>query len=368
VSYGSPQTLSGDTLPLTMGQRAQARSNIAAASFDALAYNGMQFNGSFEVSQERGPGTGVVLGASATTYICDGWTGYVGASGPAVTGQVTPVAGVVLGNVLVVNVTTAKPSLVAADLVCVSHPIEGYRVGRLNFGYSSAQPVTIGFWSGHHRPGAYCGSLTNGAGNRSYVFTYTHNVADGFQFNVVTIPGDITGTWAKDNTKGLQVTFTMAAGSAYQAAAANAWSAGNFYAVAPQVNGVAATTDVFRIYGVIVLPGLEAPSAARAPLIMRPYEQELLVCQRQLYVFQPGDGVTLYARNAQGDSYRCVSGHFPCQMRAAPTVTGTGLLNYAGGQLAATCAAYLNSWTVSYPGTLASDIFVIQNFKADARL
>jgi hypothetical protein len=43
---------------------------------------------------------------------------------------------------------------------------------------------------------------------------------------------------------------------------------------------VAATSDVFRITGVVVLPGIEAPSAARSPLIMRPYDQELLICQR----------------------------------------------------------------------------------------
>ena len=39
-------------------------------------------------------------------------------------------------------------------------------------------------------------------------------------------------------------------------------------------------SDIFRITGVVVLPGIEAPSAARSPLIMRPYDQELLTCQR----------------------------------------------------------------------------------------
>jgi hypothetical protein len=37
---------------------------------------------------------------------------------------------------------------------------------------------------------------------------------------------------------------------------------------------------VFRLTGVVVLPGIEAPSAARAPFIMRPFDQELLLCQR----------------------------------------------------------------------------------------
>ena len=55
---------------LTDAEKTQARSNIAAAPLDALAYNGMQINGGLEVSQERGTsGTNV-----NATYICDGWT------------------------------------------------------------------------------------------------------------------------------------------------------------------------------------------------------------------------------------------------------------------------------------------------------
>jgi len=46
------------------------------------------------------------------------------------------------------------------------------------------------------------------------------------------------------------------------------------------VNGIAATSDVFRLTGVTILPGTQAPTAAQSPLIMRPYDQELLTCQR----------------------------------------------------------------------------------------
>ena len=45
VRIDAPQTL-------TETQKTQARSNIYAAPFDAMAYNGMQINGSMEVSQE----------------------------------------------------------------------------------------------------------------------------------------------------------------------------------------------------------------------------------------------------------------------------------------------------------------------------
>ena len=53
---------------LTAAQQVQARANIYAATFDAMAYNGMQINGSMEVSQDKGFSAPVNSG-----FICDGW-------------------------------------------------------------------------------------------------------------------------------------------------------------------------------------------------------------------------------------------------------------------------------------------------------
>ena len=39
---------------LTAAQQQQARQNIYAAPFDAMAYSGLQINGGMEVSQEKG--------------------------------------------------------------------------------------------------------------------------------------------------------------------------------------------------------------------------------------------------------------------------------------------------------------------------
>ena len=52
----------------TEAEKTQARSNIYAAPFDALAYSGMQINGGMEVSQIT------TLGGSSTGgHIIDGW-------------------------------------------------------------------------------------------------------------------------------------------------------------------------------------------------------------------------------------------------------------------------------------------------------
>jgi hypothetical protein len=272
VRYDTPQTL-------TEAQDAQARSNIYAAPFDALAYNGMQINGSMEVSQENG---GAVV--SANKYPADGWVWAVGTTSGGVTNaQQTlqnPVAG--LKNALAITVATAPSGVAAGDWYVLCQRIEGHRVTRLGWGFSSAQPITIGFWTAHHRTGIYSVGVTNSGATRAYMATYTQAAADTWQYNVITIPGCQDGAWLYDNNAGMVLNFSVAMGATYTAPSANSWLTGQYLAAPGQVNGVAATTDIFRITGVVVIPGIEAPSAERSPLIMRPYDQELVTCQRYL--------------------------------------------------------------------------------------
>jgi hypothetical protein len=250
------------------------RATIYAAPYDALAYNGMQVNGSMDVSQEFG-----VSGTTSTNaFVCDGWRIY--RAGTMVTSAAQVASSITSGfpYFLSVGVTTAQTSLGASDLVQIYQNIEGYRIARLGWGTANAQPITIGFWSGHHRAGTY--SVCIQGTSRGYATTYTQNVGDVAEYKTITIPGDVTGTWATGNTTGMTIVFAMAAGSGTIAGAANTWYAGGPNAAPGQVNGVAATSDQFRLTGVVVLPGIEAPSAAQSPLIMRPFDQELLTCRR----------------------------------------------------------------------------------------
>jgi hypothetical protein len=229
-------------------------------------------------------------------------------------------------------VTTAEAALAAGDWAAVFVPIEGFRTSRLAFGTANAQPVSIGFWTKIHRTGMYSGSIENSASNRSYPFTFTQNVADTWQFNTVTIPGDVTGTWVGNtNGTGFNIWFVIASGTTV-AGTANAWAAANLIAATGTTNGVAATSDVFQITGVIVLPGVELPSSSRAALIMRPVPLELPLCQRY-YVKSFGQSVAV-AQNAGDRSnalyYRAIVAggagiggtiYLPCTMRTAGTAT-----------------------------------------------
>src|SRR4029077_11487107 len=96
--------------------------------------------------------------------------------------------------------------------------------------------------------------------------------------------------------------------------------------------GTAATTNFFAttgnvyITGVVVLPGIEAPSAARSSLIMRPYDQELATCQR--YYWKNTISVGGFSAVAT-PSFGGLIKH-PVTMRVAPNpVSVTGSLTNA---------------------------------------
>jgi hypothetical protein len=317
---------------LTAAQQTQARQNIFAAPFDAMAYSGMQINGSMEISQERGYSNN----RTTTGYVADGWALFLAGTMGVVSAVVSTNDISAIPYIIYVTTQTAQPSLGANDQTVLLQNIEGWRAERLAWGTPSAQPITIGFWSGHARPGIYSVTVKNGAFNRSYSTTYTHNTSGIYQYNAVTIPGDTTGTWAKDNTIGLQVIFAVAVGSAITAPSANTWSSvASGYSAAPgQVNGVGSVTDSFRITGVVILPGIEAPSAARSAFVMRPYDQELLMCRRYFY-----NGVPPMVCSSNGTSLSRMKCRHPVTMRAAPTLAMTAALSVYSSVAASTIAS-----------------------------
>jgi len=240
---------------------------LYATPADVLA-GGLQINGGMDISQEFGTTakSGLVTGI---TFVIDETALHLNGTMVLTAQQVTD-APPGLTKSLKFTVTTAEGSLGAGDFAFITQNIEGYRTARMAFGTNSAQPVSIGFWTKIHRAGAYSGSISNAAGNRWYAFSFTQNVADAWEWKTVTIPGDVTGTWAADNTTGLTLAITLATGTTL-AGTAGVWQAGAIVGVTGTTNGVA---------GLVVLPGIRLPYSQRTALIMRPLDQELSLCQR----------------------------------------------------------------------------------------
>jgi hypothetical protein len=349
---------------LTAASDVIARPLVYAAPFDALAYNNILINGSMEVDQEHvGAPSTVGVGSG---YAIDGWA--ASKSGTMVcTMQQVADAPAGFTNSLKLTVGTAEVSIAAGDYTIIYQKIEGYRSSRLGWGAAGAQSITLAFWTKIHRTGVYSGCVQNAAHTRSFPFTFVQNIADTWEYKTVTIPGDAVGAWVGNtNTASLYVIFTVVIGSTF-AGTANTWAATNYIGVTGSINGVAATSDTFQITGVIVLPGIELPSAARAPLIMRPFTQELTLCQRYFEIIGPQTHIFSGDTTSGQQYYR--GSPFSVTKRAAPTVSGVSLSGYGFANTVGTFSSEVGGFA---EGRIATATQVASYFQttvtADARL
>jgi hypothetical protein len=293
--------------------------DTSAPPFDAMAYNNLAINSAMEVAQERTSGS---LTGTNGVYVLDGWVFEVIGSGSINFAQsaISSLTGFPL--CLTLQCSSVNPSA-AANRQSLSQLIEGNIWAHLGFGFPSPQPVTISFWINTTITGTMAVSIRNGAQNRSYVVDVPLSGAGGWQYKTVTIPGDIAGTWATNNAAGSTITFNFGAGANFWATA-NTWTAGNCQATSATTNFFATTTTIYMT-GVTIMPGSIGPSAARSALAMRPYSQELLRCQRYLWVFSPGQ----YNRMGLGYNDSTTTCQFtlslPTIMRAMPTVNQNGI-------------------------------------------
>jgi hypothetical protein len=279
--------------------------------------------------------------------VCDGWQ-HAG-QGTFAVQTFTTLAASGLGNMMMSNITTAEPTLGANDYLMYQNLIEGYRIRRLGFGSAGPQPLTVAFYSAHHRTGLYSVAVRNKDATRSCVMTYTHAVADAYQYNVITFPGCPDGVWDATNGLGMQLVFTHACGATFTAPATGGWYNANYLGAPGQVNGVGTTADVSRIACVLALPGTLAPTAARAPLITRTYDHEYLLARRYWWCSNPRTPKGEAVGSVSGESYEnnvvgLVPWRFTVPMRIVPAMsvwnngvqnqlrnTITGALSAGGG-------------------------------------
>lgn len=317
---------------LTAAQQAQARANVYAAPFDALADNGMQINGGVDVSQELGT-TGATLATGTAKYIADCIQAqYVNAAGVVTSAQLAAasfpaaLSGYSFGHQI--KATTAVSSLANGDYALHRWIVEGYRIARLGFGAAGAQSFSYCLQFYSTVSGTAFLKFSNSNYSRCYYQEQT--IAAGWNFLTGTIPGDTTGTWQTTNSVGLYVEI-FAAGKAASPVAPGAWGATNTTQTTNSTNLLGTNANQTIATGLCLLPGTEVPSSARAPFLMRPFDRELQLCLRYYaksfaYATAPAQGVG----NATGEfawpsivagavSGRAPTVPFNVRMRAAPT-------------------------------------------------
>ena len=216
--------------------------------------------------------------------------------------------------------STSAYTVGASEQFQFAQIIEGYNIADFGFGASSAATITLSFWARSSLTGTFGLAIRNGDSSRIYCPTYTISSANTWEQKTVTIPGDVTGTWATDNTAGLIVYFNLGMGSGFQGTA-NVWQAGTYYGPTGATNLVSTNGATLYITGVQLEKGSTATS-----FDYRPYGTELALCQRYYYRWTSGQtGAVLCNMSA----YNSTSAwgkilDLPVTMRAIPTCTAVG--------------------------------------------
>lgn len=148
------------------------------------------------------------------------------------------------------KVNTVNSSLASSHLTMIYSRLEGINTSRFGFGRSWAKTVTISFWVRSSVTGTYCFSMRNsGPSFRSYIKEFTIDVANTWEKKVITIPGDISGTWDISNNVGLDLGWCLGIGTDYQTTP-NVWQTGNFIGSSNQVNWNSTLGNTFYLTGV----------------------------------------------------------------------------------------------------------------------
>lgn len=242
-------------------------------------------------------------------------------------------------------------STVSGDIALIKQGIEGKDIADLQWGTVNAKPVSVSFLYSSAVAGTHCISFQNAAKTRSYVATFNVALANTVYYIAINnIPGDGVagaGSWATDDTLGIQVNIDTGSGATYEAAAANTWEAGNYTRVSGAVKICTGTGTTS-----ITLFQLEQAAAASA-YDWQLLSTELLIAQRYFWKTYPlGTAVgTLTISNAAGAA-SCeivlplisptqtnddgISGQvrFPTSMRVTPAMT------YLSGETASSTAWY----------------------------
>ena len=221
-------------------------------------------------------------------------------------------------NYSIAATVTSTTSATVLDRSRLFQNIEGFNVADLDWGTANAKTITVSFWARSTVTGTYSGNVTNGGGNRSYIFTYALT-ANTWTYVTATIAGDTSGTWLKTNGNGLCLNpITFNCGSNYQGTAGS-WIAGD--ARGTSGSTYLATNNsgaVFNLTGVQLEVGSQATS-----FDYRPYGTELVLCQRYYERTATNTGL-IWTGDATNNNNYYLTGLFVVPKRATPTFTGTG--------------------------------------------
>ena len=309
--------LSGGTLtgPLTLpGNPTTPLQSVPKQYVDSLpvAMNDNRIiNGDMRIDQRNGGAAGTAAG-----YTIDRWIYSATQTSKGAWGRYSPAALVSLGFAYALSFTSSSAyAPLASDNFSMRQALEADMVSDFAWGTANAQPVTLSFWAISTLTGTFSGSFRDYAGTRSYPFNFPIPAANTWTRTVITVPGDMSGSWVMSGNGGAVVLcFDLGSGPTFRAAA-GAWAAGNFVGALGAVNLIATNGGQLGLTGV----KLEIGSVA-TPYNRQSLTKSMADCQRYYQTFN-GYALTVLANGSWSGTILNV--YFQTAMRATPTVTPT---------------------------------------------
>ena len=297
-------------------------SSLQGAAASPYVLKNRIINGDMRIDQ-RNAGASVSVD-NTERFVVDRFLIRSNATGLSATSQQSTTVPNNFVNSIIVSVTTGG-TIAAATRGYIQQRIEGYNVADLGWGASGASTVTLSFWVRSSKTGTFSGALQNDPtlGNRSYVFTYSISSANTWEQKSITITGDTTGTWYKNNLTGINVMFDLGNGSDLRTATTGSWVAGDYRGANSSVNIFDTSGATFYITGVQLEIGTSA-----TPFERRLYNQELANCQRYFEMSYsqgtvPGTATNVGGQNAVGAGVNDVgtTSYYKATKRTSPTIT-----------------------------------------------
>ena len=277
-------------------------------------------NGNMNVAQR-----GTSFNQPNDAHTLDRFAAFVNGDGKLDVEQSTTVpSGEGFKNSLKCTVDTVDTSLGSSDFGMIGTKIEGQDLTRFDFGQSTAKQFVLSFFVRSNITGTYSVAFRNGSANRYLVKEYTISSADTWQKITITNLADNTGTWATDNTTGLDIRWCLWEGG-FSASASSSWGAGNIIGSSSNVNWATSTDNNWYITGVQLEIGQNPTEFEHEP-----FERTLSKCHRYYYKtstvthFNVG---RLDSGGGVGYSWRA----HPVTMRTAPTMSISGTWNSGTG-------------------------------------
>lgn len=289
--------------------------NVAATKLSATAETRNRFiNPAMQISQQNPVGGTSAASASGSYYAADQW-----AMNWTTTGSLVCIHGVATPNgspySVYYNIQTPAGSQPAGGIMLLSQKIEGKMVAECFWGTGSARAAVVRFWM-YGQIGTYTFWVRNGAADRSYLAAFNLTVSNIFQPITIVVPGDVTGTWAKDNTCGIEAGISFAAAPSNVGIAG--WQAGNKVTLASQFNGMGVAGASYAVgdFGFYFDPA----NTGIAPPWQFPDEGEQL--QRCLRYFEivSSNGFGFSGQTTSGVVYSA-RGRWRVTKRVAPAIT-----------------------------------------------